>query len=196
MGLKALVDVKPLEPEFGHVINDVTSWRYIIQPRTCEQHFTDTVTFKRNVFIGIVTAPANFERRNVLRQTWFRHLRDAHYHRGLMDVVGLTFYMGTPADNVTQSRIEEEAKMYNDILQIDIVDDYYQLARKATAFFYWVVNNCSEIKMDFIHKIDDDVYVNIRLLASTVAQLSPDENYFMGNVVDGFYGPPRGICKS
>ena len=189
MGLKALVDVKPLQPEFGHVINDVSSWRYIIEPGKCEQHF-DAVG-KRNVFIGIVSSPSNFERRSAIRQTWLRHLKDAHYHRGLMDVIGYAFYTGTPTDNVTQPQIEEEAKIHNDILQIDMVDNYYDLAKKATAFFNWLVNSCSGAKIDFVHKIDDDVYINIRLLASTVAQLSPDEQFFMGNVVDGFYGPPR-----
>jgi hypothetical protein len=101
-----------------------------------------------------------------------------------MDVVGFTFFMGRSADNVTQFRIEEEAKIYNDILQIDVVDDYNHLARKATAFFHWVVNKCSGVRVDFLLKIDDDVYVNIRMLASAAVQLSPDKNYFMGSLAN------------
>ena len=180
--LKPLAHVKPLRPEFGPVLNDVSSWRYIIEPCKCEQHLSGNNSTKRNVFIGIVTAPKYFERRNVIRQTWLRHLRDAHYHRGRMDAVGFTFFMGRSTDNVTQSRIEEEARLYKDILQIDVVDDYFDLARKATAFFHWVVNNCYGVRVDFVLKIDDDVYVNIRMLSSAVGQLSPDENYFMGNL--------------
>ena len=179
LGLKPLAHVKPLRPEFGTVLNDVSSWRYIIESCKCEQHLTGNAT-KRNVFIGIVTAPSYFERRSAIRQTWVRHLRNAHYHRGLMDAVGFTFFMGRSTDNVTQSRIEQEARIHKDILQIDVVDTYFDLARKATAFFHWIVKNCTAVRVDFVLKIDDDVYVNVRMLSSAVVQLSPEENYFMG----------------
>ena len=60
-----------------------------------------------------------------------------------------------------------------------MIDDYYKLDQKAAALFNWIYNNCSAI--DFLLKVDDDIYLNIQNLATTVAlQLSPLSNYIYG----------------
>ena len=69
--MKQLNDVKSIRPEFGHVINDVTSFNNTVPFEKCR---VKTNGFKQSVFIGIVTAPDNFARRQTIRSTWLRHV--------------------------------------------------------------------------------------------------------------------------
>lgn len=123
--------------------------------------------------------PPNFERREHIRKTWFNHLKDAHYHRNLVDFVGFAFFLGKTSGTDIQYQIEQEANLNKDIIQVDMIEDYYKLDKKGAALFNWIHNNCFEI--DFLLKVDDDIYLNIRNLATTVAlQLSPLSNYIYG----------------
>ena len=84
-----------------------------------------------------------------------------------------------------QTRIEKEAILHKDILQFDFLDGYYNLAPKYAAFFNWITNYC--VGVDFVLKIDDDVYVNVRNLASTLADISPSVNQIYGLVSEDPY---------
>ena len=74
----------------------------------------------------------------------------------------------------TQTRMEKEAVRHNDILQFGVMDGYYKLSAKAAAFLDWINNNCNTL--DFVLKVDDDVFVNVRNLATILKDLSPFEN--------------------
>ncbi|EFX82403.1 hypothetical protein DAPPUDRAFT_241311 [Daphnia pulex] len=58
-------NAKPLMPEFGPVINDVTSFNYPITVPQCG----DIDPSVRSVFIAVISAADNFERRSKIRQT-------------------------------------------------------------------------------------------------------------------------------
>ena len=178
LGLQPLTNVEPIRNDFGPVINDVTSFLYPIQIEKCAGNNVEPKANK-SVFIAVVSAPANFERRDHIRKTWFNHLKDTHYHRNLVHFVGFAFFLGKTPDTDIQYQIKQEANLNKDIIQVDMIDDYYKLDQKAAALFNWIYNNCSAI--DFLLKVDDDIYLNIRNLATTVAlQLSPLSNYIYG----------------
>ena len=90
LGLEPLADVMPLRPEFGMVVNDVTAFKYPIEIAKCRKE----TNANRTLFIGIISAPNYFDKRQLLRETWLRHVKDPHYHRGLIDVVGFGFILG------------------------------------------------------------------------------------------------------
>jgi len=48
------------------------------------------------------------------------------------------------------------------------MDEYFDLAVKGVAFYNWLNNICARV--DFVLKVDDDVYVNIRQLVSLLTQ--------------------------
>ena len=107
-----------------------------------------------------------------------------------MHFVGFAFFLGKTSDTDIQYQIEQEANLNKDIIQVDIIDDYYKLDKKGAALFNWIYNNCSAI--NFLLKVDDDIYLNIRNLATTVAlQLALLSNYIYGH---GAYNlvPQRG----
>lgn len=59
----------------------------------------------------------------------------------------LVFLLGLPAsENHTdvQSKIEEEVKMYGDIIQEDFIDSYNNLTLKSIMMLKWVNNNCKD----------------------------------------------------
>jgi len=175
LGLKHLANVKPLRPaEYDGVmvVNDVTAFNYPINIPKCEDEDESTTT-NRTLFIAIFSAPNNFEKRQIIRETWLRHVTDLHYTRGLLDVVGYSFVVGQTTDQSVQSKIEKESKNNADILQVEMNDSYHNLTRKVVAILNWVNSNCP--RADFVLKVDDDVYVNVRNLATVLAHLSPTE---------------------
>ncbi len=168
LGLSPLVNVEPLIGEFGPVINDVLSFKYPISIPSCviEDSSPDSSS-SRNVFFAVNSAPGNFDRRHNIRQTWRNHLKDAHHReRHQLATAGFTFTVGLTDDAETQQKIEQEAKTYGDIIQIGVADFYRNLSLKVAGLFNWLYRFCA--KVDFVMKVDDDVYVNVRNLAHFV----------------------------
>jgi hypothetical protein len=151
-----------------------------------------------SVFIAVVSAPDNFEKRNIIRQTWRTHFNlDNHstQNKLLMNITGFAFILGLADKNVTQIKIEEESKTHKDILQIEIPDIYYRLAIKVAGLFNWLHRYCAA-QIDFLLKVDDDVYVNVRNLAHFVNEQkphSPNQTLFGSYIGYGRdYIPDRG----
>ena len=139
----------------------------------------------RTLFLGIWSAP-NYvysNRRKLIRETWLKHVKDPHYHRGLLDVIGYGFILGQTSNQTAQKEIEEESKIYGDILQVKMDDTYRNLTLKTVSILNWVNSNYAHA--DFAIKIDDDVYVNVRNFATVLAELSPTEMSLYGHAGGG-----------
>ena len=134
LGLKHLANVRPLRPAeydgIHMIVNDVTAFKYSINIPKCEDE-DESTTANRTLFIAILSAPNNFEKRQVIRETWLRHVTDLHYTRGLLDVIGYGFVVGQTTDQLVQSKIEKESKNHSDILQVEMNDSYRNLTRKV-----------------------------------------------------------------
>lgn len=183
LGLLPLINVEPLKPEFGPVINDVLSFRYPITIRPC-------LDVKPSVFIAVVSAPGNFEKRRIIRQTWQIHLKAAS-HKGLLKIAGFGFMLGLTTNLTHQAQIEEESKTYGDIIQIGMSDFYRNLSLKVAGIFNWLYRNCS--KVDFVFKVDDDVYVNVNNLVHFVQSYHHQSNGSMFGLPADSYYSNRGI---
>jgi hypothetical protein len=191
LGMLPLAGIEPLKPEYGPVINNFTSFRYPITISPCQKVKTDYPS----VFIAVVSAPDNFEKRNIIRQTWRTHL-NLDDHKKMMNIIGFAFILGLADKNVTQIKIEEESKTHKDILQIEIPDIYYRLAIKVAGLFNWLNRYCAA-QIDFLLKVDDDVYVNVRNLAHFVNEqkVQPSINQTLFGSYIGYgrdYIPDRG----
>lgn len=157
LGLLPLPNVEPLRPDFGVVINDVLSFRYRLTIPRCKYLVT-----KRNVFIAVISAPENFEKRKMIRQTWKNDLTSKN-EKGCIALAGFAFILGLTENNMTQSKIQAESRANGDIIQIMMSDFYRNLTLKVAGLFNWLYRNCSN--PHFVLKVDDDVYVNVRNLA-------------------------------
>ncbi len=190
LGLTPLVGVESLIPEFGPVINDVLSFKYPISVPPCRQK----LKVDRTVFVIINSAPANFRKRQTIRQTWRNHLKDVHEER-LLGVAGFAFILGLTEDQETQNEIEKEAKTYGDIIQVGIPDFYRNMSVKVAGLFNWLYRFCA--KVEFVVKVDDDVYINVRNLAHFVESYHhPDLMSMFGSAsqTPADFFTHRGIC--
>ena len=184
--LNPLSAVGPLRPDFGPVLNDVNHFRYPIEIQKCRQDVTHPNA--SSLFVAIISAPSYFDKRNIIRQTWLSYLQ-TQSELGLLNLVGFGFVVGLPEDRETRKKIEAENVEHNDILQIEMRDDYYNLTLKVVGLLNWINDHCSRV--DFVLKVDDDVYVNVRNLREVIKNLNSSEHSVYGSVV---YNPPqRGI---
>ncbi|XP_057367955.1 beta-1,3-galactosyltransferase brn-like [Daphnia carinata] len=173
--LKPLRGVEALRPNFGPVLNDVKSFGYPIKISPCRE---DAVYELPRLFVAIISAVSYVEKRRLIRQTWLRHLRSQSDSGSSIQLVGFGFVVGRTHDRDLQLRIESESSTYGDILQIDMADVYSNLTLKTVGLLNFIGDHCSRI--DFVLKVDDDVYVNARNLVSLVRQLDPAEKSVYG----------------
>ena len=166
LGLFPLPNVEPLKPELGSVVNDVTSFRYPISIPSCRE-----VNGRRNIFIAVISAADNFEKRAVIRKTWGNDLNSV-WNRTLTGFAGFAFMLGQTDDGSTQKRIEEENATHKDIIHIDMADVYRNLPIKIAGLLNWIHKNCANFK-GFILKIDDDVYLSVRTLQYFIHSYDP-----------------------
>lgn len=108
----------------------------------------------RVVYI-IKSALDHFERRLAIRQSW-------GYEKRFSDVPIVTvFVLGfDPKNKDLQKKITNESKKYNDIVQAEFIDSYYNNTIKTMIGFKWAANYCNSSKFYFF--ADDDFYVSTR----------------------------------
>ena len=173
LGLSQLQNVKSLKPEFGPVVNDVSSFQYPISIPLCPE-----VNGRRNIFVAVISAAGNFEKRATIRQTWAKDLKNV-WNRTLTGFAGFAFILGQTQDRTIQKRIEEENAFHKDIVQIDMKDVYRNLSIKMAGLLNWMYTNCANFK-GFLLKVDDDVYLNVRTLEYFIHSYDPFSPYIVG----------------
>ena len=126
-------------------------------------------TNEHNVFMVIVSAPSYFEKRQIIRDTWIQHI---DFPANIAFVIGMT------PDTAIQKEIEQESSNHGDIIQVDMVDGYWNLTLKDVAVLNWLNINCPRIP--FVFKCDDDVYVNVHNLGAILKALPQNEASIYG----------------
>ncbi|TKS85880.1 N-acetyllactosaminide beta-1,3-N-acetylglucosaminyltransferase 3 [Collichthys lucidus] len=104
----------------------------------------------------IKSIPENYDRREVLRKTW----AEERLHKGVW--IRRIFISGTTNSGFEKDRmnklLELEQREYNDILQWDFRDTFYNLTLKQVLFLEWMERNCPNVR--FLFNGDDDVFAN------------------------------------
>lgn len=111
------------------------------------------------VLVLVHSAPTNWYKRNTIRDTWGRHDPRAK----------LVFLLGAVNSSVLQRRIEQENRLYDDIVQGSFLDAYRNMTYKHVMALKWFTYHCPEAK--YILKADDDVFVNTPALYDTLSNL-------------------------
>ncbi|XP_008331756.1 N-acetyllactosaminide beta-1,3-N-acetylglucosaminyltransferase 3-like [Cynoglossus semilaevis] len=111
-----------------------------------------------DVFLLLVikSSPGNYERREVLRKTWAQE----RIYNGVW--IRRVFISGTTQSGFEKTRqnklLELENHDYNDILQWDFEDTFFNLTLKQILFLEWKEMYCP--KVHFLFNGDDDVFAN------------------------------------
>lgn len=89
----------------------------------------------------VKSARQHFERRRVIRETWGNERRFPHV------TIRTVFLLGAAppgeVDMNSQRLIDEEYATYNDIIESDFVDAYFNNTLKTRSGLKWVVEQCS-----------------------------------------------------
>ena len=153
--------------------HDCKSWK------TTPHHKTSLITksaCERDYFLLILvsTAPANLERRNLIRQTWGTD-------NNLTAPQWKTYFVIAQTANQTHSDlVEKETKNYSDIIRGYYYENYWNQSLKIQMAFEWAARYC---EFSFLLKADDDVLVHTNDLIGVLQRGStPKQGLFMGRL--------------
>eukprot|EP00118_Oscarella_pearsei_P022454 m.259890 g.259890 ORF g.259890 m.259890 type:complete len:359 (+) comp40428_c0_seq33:60-1136(+) len=148
---------------------------YVASPAFCEQESTPFS------FILVMSAAVNFNRRHGQRSLFLRsrfHMSPEFMKQYAWKYV---FLVGKPnskskrVNEDVQRKLDEEGRCYQDILQVDVLENYYNLTMKKMAAFDYLIQ--SNITFEILLKTDDDCFVNIQLVMEwLIAEVPPAYN--------------------
>lgn len=137
-----------------------------ILPSSCEKN--------NFLLILIHSAPSNIEQRLAIRYGWgmtgnTKNYESSDYTKqllGLSHSVSFRYVFVVGRNNndknaSTDSLLRQEAQDFDDILYLDLEDNYHTLVLKTLQSLNWASENC---KSEFILKTDDDCFVNTRAI--------------------------------
>ena len=131
-----------------------------------------------SLFVPNITGHS-FEQRQGVRDSW------GSYASYPTNKALLLFFMGKSEDNEAklQARLEQESKKYGDIVQVDFIDTDKNLSMKSVAIVRWTSLHCQS--SSFVVKAEDDVYINMPLLVSSLRlQLERGPLFILGMIHD------------
>ncbi|CAE5964497.1 unnamed protein product [Arabidopsis arenosa] len=140
---------------------------------------------RKKVFMvmGINTAFSSRKRRDSVRETWMpqgEKLEKLEQEKGIV----IKFMIGHSAtsNSILDRAIDSEDAQHKDFLRLEHVEGYHELSAKTKIFFSTAV---AKWDAEFYIKVDDDVHVNLGMLASTLARHRSKPRVYIGCMKSG-----------
>ncbi|OAY85232.1 Beta-1,3-galactosyltransferase 7 [Ananas comosus] len=138
---------------------------------------------KAFVVIGINTAFSSRKRRDSVRETWIpqgEKLQQLEQQKGI--VVRFMIGHSATSNSILDKAIDSEDAQHRDFLRLDHVEGYHELSAKTKIFFSTAV---AIWDAEFYVKVDDDVHVNLGMLATTLARHRSKPRTYIGCMKSG-----------
>ncbi|XP_054788243.1 beta-1,3-galactosyltransferase 7 [Prosopis cineraria] len=151
---------------------------------TTSEKYTEAPPRKKAfIVIGINTAFSSRKRRDSVRETWMpqgEQLLRLEREKGII----IRFMIGHSAtsNSILDRAIDSEDAQHHDFLRLEHVEGYHELSAKTKTFFSTAV---AKWDADFYVKVDDDVHVNLGVLASTLARHRSKPRVYIGCMKSG-----------
>ena len=166
-----------------HIVNESTSVEPTVHQdckswKRLSEHKTTLITknaceWKYFLLILVSSAPSNFERRMLIRQTWGPDRRDIPQWKTY-------FLLGQTRNQTLSDSLIAENATYNDIIRGDYYEHYWNQSFKIQMAFEWAVRYCN---FSYLLKGDDDVLVNTRNLIDVLQlESTPKTGLYMGKL--------------
>ncbi|CAJ1071152.1 N-acetyllactosaminide beta-1%2C3-N-acetylglucosaminyltransferase 2 [Xyrichtys novacula] len=134
----------------------------INQPSLCRKNSSSFILDSPMLIMAIKSQVGNFENRQAIRETWGRSglVRGESTKKG--GLVRTVFLLGRQDSSTgphpdLKNLLELENQKYQDILQWDFRDTFFNLTLKDLLFWHWLEQYCPHAI--FVFKGDDDVFV-------------------------------------
>ncbi|XP_007502070.1 lactosylceramide 1,3-N-acetyl-beta-D-glucosaminyltransferase [Monodelphis domestica] len=143
------------------------------------------------LLLFVKTSPENRYRRDAIRKTWGN---DRYVRSQLNANIKTLFALGSP-NNPQKSERERlqhelflEDQEYNDLIQQNFTDTFYNLTLKLLLQFRWVNMHCAHAK--FVMSADDDIFIHMPNLIEYLRSLEQIgvQDFWVGRVHRG--SPP------
>ncbi|KAJ7387515.1 hypothetical protein OS493_000846 [Desmophyllum pertusum] len=135
----------------------------LITNRTCIQYYS--------LLILVSSAPANLQRRNIIRKTWA-------FESAFKPRWTTVFLVAQSRIQAESNSLAKEDEVYGDLVRADYYDHYWNQTLKIQMGFEWATRHC---KFSFLLKVDDDVFVNPERVLSFLNEPStPKEKLYAG----------------
>ncbi|XP_045214067.2 beta-1,3-galactosyltransferase 1-like [Mercenaria mercenaria] len=120
------------------------------------------------ILVAVPSIPSHYFVRDAIRKTYGSYSKKSFLieHTAIEVTVRLMFLVGKDGDINTDRIVRNESRVYGDIVLADFVESYRNLTRKMLIALKWVSIYCSDV--DFLMKVDEDVFVNIPQLAKNL----------------------------
>lgn len=138
---------------------------------------------KAFMVMGINTAFSSRKRRDSVRETWMpqgEKLVQLEREKGIV----IRFMIGHSAtsNSILDRAIDSEDALHRDFIRLEHVEGYHELSAKTKTFFATAV---AIWDADFYIKVDDDVHVNLGMLATTLGRHRSKPRVYIGCMKSG-----------
>lgn len=160
------IDLMPKDDE--NRLIDLNNFQYLIDQPLCHAESTestDQTASETFIVILVHSAPGNWRKRNVIRDTWGQQDSRAR----------LFFLLGAVNTTSEQHHIRQENDIFQDIIQGNFLDAYRNMTYKHVMALKWFVYNCPKLK--YLVKTDDDVFVNTPAVYNFLEQSGDKRNF-------------------
>ena len=118
----------------------------------------------------VKSAVQNFEQRRMIRRTWGNEISNfKHFQTKTM------FIVGSSIESKIQNEISKENDRYNDLIQVNVIENYNNITIKTLMSLRWAYENCYNAK--YFLFVDDDYYVSFKNLLLFLRNPSIYEEY-------------------
>ncbi|KFK42175.1 hypothetical protein AALP_AA2G220800 [Arabis alpina] len=189
---------KKKEKDVNHVMDQVLRTHEAIQSldKSLQMQLSSTRTSQETVdgsgakprkkvfmVMGINTAFSSRRRRDSVRETWMpqgEKLEKLEKEKGIV----IKFMIGHSAtsNSILDRAIDSEDAQHKDFLRLEHVEGYHELSAKTKIFFSTAV---AKWDAEYYIKVDDDVHVNLGMLASTLARHRSKPRVYIGCMKSG-----------
>ena len=122
------------------------------------------------LLIIVKSAVQNFEQRDIIRRIWGNDTaRSKPFQTKTM------FLLGSSRNSTIQDEILKENSKYDDIIQVDVIENYYNISFKTLMGLRWAYENCINAK--YFLFIDNDYYLSVKNLLLFLRNPSKYEEY-------------------